>query len=418
MAQLKAALMRQGPALPKGFEGKRKGGFSAPGIGRSLGSALGNLVLPGVGGLAGGLLGQGLGYGFRKITGYGDYTVSKNSLMRPSSVPAFGTSGSITIRHKEYLGDVFSTTGFNLTSYPINPGMAQTFPWLSTMASCFEEFDLHGCIFQFVSTSSNALNSTNTSLGKVVMATQYNSVLPDFKSTTDMMVTQFSNYGKPAEELMHAIECAPFHNPTEILYVRTGPPPPNADLRLFDLGRFQIATEGMQSAGANIGGLWVSYDVTFNKPILSNSVAATDMINSPEIDIKDGAIFALEEDQIRINYTTAIGGRLLPDGTYSFPTGVTPGDYFVNALWYSGVSPGAYPNATLSNLKNLALKKTFRASADAAYSTSGASVGTYSFGFVVTVLSQSGTTSFQISNTLPAAAESSDFMVTRLSTTV
>jgi hypothetical protein len=138
---------------------------------------------------------------------------------------------------------------------------------LATIANNFEQYRLNGCVFEFVSTSANALNSTNTALGKLIMATEYNVLNPPFADAPSMLATEFSNYGKPAQNLMHAIECAPGKVPNELYYVRATPPS-SGDLRLFDLGNFQIATSGMQAA-ANVGGLWVTYDVTLCKPILS-----------------------------------------------------------------------------------------------------------------------------------------------------
>jgi len=238
-----------------------------PGLLSTIGSLAGEALAPGIGGKWGGLIGRGGAAIWNRITGHGDYSVTSNTLVHPGEpVPSFGDD-SIRVKRREYLGDVFGSTGFVSQRYPINPGLATTFPWLSSIASNYEQYKINGLIFEFVSTSANALNSTNTALGKLVMATNYNAVEPPFPSTRYMLATKFSNYGMPSSNLPHAIECAPGTTPTECLFVRSGAPALGSDLRLYDLADFQLATEGMQ-ASANIGGLWVSYDISLMKPVI------------------------------------------------------------------------------------------------------------------------------------------------------
>jgi hypothetical protein len=85
-------------------------------------------------------------YGLGKsIFGNGDYTVRSNSILSGSlvgemamQVPSFaGNRRKLVVRHREYIGDVISSStsnAFSLTSYTINPGSVQTFPWLSKIS--------------------------------------------------------------------------------------------------------------------------------------------------------------------------------------------------------------------------------------------------------------------------------------------
>lgn len=92
------------------------------------------------------------------------------------------------------------------------------------------------------------------------------------------MATEFSNYGKPADSILHAVECSPKLRPTLWQYVRTGAVPTGADERLYDLGNFQLGSQGMQAV-ANIGGLWATYDIILCKPVLSPASVAYDSFN-------------------------------------------------------------------------------------------------------------------------------------------
>lgn len=188
------------------------------------------------------------------------------------------SSNGIIIRHKEYLGDINPSSTFNVTSFPINPGIEKSFPWLSQIASSFEEYEFRGLIFQFRSMSSDAVlaSQANTSLGTVIMATEYNVVLPSFATKAQMENHEFAISCKPSCSLIHPIECARGQTPVTRLFIRNQPVETGADPRLYDLGNFQIATQGMQNISdptenASIGELWASYEIKFFKPKISDT---------------------------------------------------------------------------------------------------------------------------------------------------
>jgi len=242
-----------------------------------VGQAVGGYLAPGVGGSIGGALGAGAGALINRITGQGDYTVKSNTLIKASPVPSFG-KGCIRMQHREMLTNVIGNTGFAIEAFDLNPGLSETFPWLSQIAQNFEMYKFHGMIFEYVSTSGDALTSTNTALGKVIMATDYNVLDANFENEQQMYTTEFSNSGKPAMNLIHAVECAPPENPLKLYYIRTGAPQTGSDQRFYDLGKFQIATSGMQANSVNVGELWVSYDVSLCKPSLQAVQGGADLL--------------------------------------------------------------------------------------------------------------------------------------------
>lgn len=237
-------------------------------IGAGLGSAVGTAIAPGIGTALGAPIGAALGYAADKVFGWGDYTVKKNTLLH-GGPPIFDGPKYVRIRHREYLGDISSTVSFTNNSYPINPANQVTFPWLSQIADQFEQYRFNGLIFEFVSTSADALNSTNTALGNVILATDYDAEDAAYANQQQMLSALFSNSGKPSSNIMHAVECAPDSLVTQWLYVRSSSVSNGPDARLYDLGNFQVATYGSQAA-AVIGQLWVTYDVVFQKPQMNN----------------------------------------------------------------------------------------------------------------------------------------------------
>lgn len=186
--------------------------------------------------------------------------------------------GVVHVAHREYLGDINPSSNFLVTSFPLNPGMPQTFPWLSQMASSYEEYYFKNLTFHFRSMSSSsilAIGGANTSLGTVILSTEYNAVLPPFTTKNQMENHQFAASIKPSQNVSHRIQTHPQHTPLNKLFIRNSPPEANTDKRLYDIGNFQIATQGMQqvaedTANYSIGELWVSYDVCFMKPKISD----------------------------------------------------------------------------------------------------------------------------------------------------
>ncbi len=223
----------------------------------------------------GSFLGKKAGSLLSSIFGVGEYEVKSNTLLNANNPPLIVNSPSGTvIRHREYVADVLSTTTFTVTAYPINVGVATTFPWLAGVAQNFEQYELRGIIFEYKSLSGRALNSTNTALGTVIMATEYDSTKPPFTDKRSMENYTYSTSCDPGIDAMHPVECAGDVTPLRTMYVRNAGVVPSTDLRFSDMGLFQVATVGMQAAGFIAGELWVTYEVELLKPRLPPTISS------------------------------------------------------------------------------------------------------------------------------------------------
>lgn len=235
-------------------------------VSKSAIGSLGGIAGSYLGGPIGATLGRAAGDMLAKVTGFGDYKVSQNSLYMGSPVPTFAQSGTgMEVVHREFIKDIVGSVGFNIEDLHINPGIAETFPWLSTIAKGFEEYEMKGLLFEYRPSSGSAVSSTSASLGTVIFATDYNCIKEDFTTKQEMESYQFSVSTVPFVAMTHPIECARRSNVLDNLYVRTGPAPAGTDQRFYDLGSFQFATQGMQSA-YTVGELWVTYHVSLKKP--------------------------------------------------------------------------------------------------------------------------------------------------------
>jgi hypothetical protein len=227
---------------------------------RTAGASVGGLFGP-----AGSAAGHMVGAGLSQIVGAGDYTINENTVLK-GDIPKFLNGGRrIRLAHAEFLGDVTSSTAFSIfNSYVLNPGNAQTFPWLSQIAANFQQFKFHGLVFEFKSTSAVALNSTNVALGTVVLATQYNVNDAAFTTKVQMENYEFSTSAPPSTSQMHPVECSMAESPYNVLWIRSEDGSQTLD-PIYDHGLFSLATVGMQAA-STIGELWVTYDVELLKP--------------------------------------------------------------------------------------------------------------------------------------------------------
>lgn len=265
--------------------------------------------------------------------------------------------GGVVIRHREYLGDLISspTAGsFKIQGFPLNPGVAVSFPWLSQVAANFQEYSFEGLVFEFVSTSSDALNSTNTSLGQVIMCTDYNAADALFSDKASMESTEFASSSKPSVNQVHFVECSPRKTAVSTeLYVRDSPVPSGQDPRLYDWGTFEIATNGFQGTSVNCGEIWVRYQVALSKPIMATEIASN-------------ALYARFNYNATSTYATATPlGTVAPVSVYDqigitfdlvnqyiiFPKRATTTHYFIYMYWGGagttiGLCSRAFPYAS------------------------------------------------------------------------
>lgn len=347
--------------------------------GRMAGKLVGGYFgMPEVGGSVGNAIGE--------IFGVGGYRVKANSMVRATNfgaqanqAPTFKkTPHGMIVCHREQIADIFGGTDFNSTMYPINPGMSQTFPWLSKVALQFEEYNVLGMVFTYKPLSGMVTAST-PSLGSVVYATNYNAAEPAYVSKNNAESSEFCTSTVPFETMIHPIECAKNTTALKNLYIRGGALASGVDPQFYDMGNFQVATVGMPST-YNVGELWVSYHIELIKP-------RTNPVNySPMMVLKSttgilaasplgtagstAELAALYNNFAYANGSTGATTGLAYGGYFTWVTGTTAkmcavGVYFVRFEWsLSTTAISAIP--TLSLGTNLSTKTS--------YSTSNAAI--------------------------------------------
>ncbi len=230
--------------------------------------------------------------------GEGEYGVGVDSndivedTMAEASVPvtldnsngSIDESGDVVIVRREFITNVVASgmsgraSAFKNDVFPINPGLASAFPFVSQLAQNFTLYKIMGLIYQFVPMSGEAGGNAGNQLGKIIMATDYDPTASPFINSNQMENYQYSQSAKPSLGQRHGVECAKFHTTTDLSYIRTAPVP-KSELRWTDQGLFQIASEGVPipgDAGTNstviLGELWVSYTIKLSRASLYGSL--------------------------------------------------------------------------------------------------------------------------------------------------
>ncbi len=284
----------------------------------------------------GGMAGHQLGALASKWLGFGDYAVTKNSILTKSAdgIPYMHKEDQgVILRHKEFVGTVTSTTDFTVQyALPLNPGMT-VFPWLSQIASRFQEYRFRGVVFHYIPASGSAIASTNSALGTVMLQTSYRSSDTSPSSKVEMLNEYCSNEVVPSESAIHPIECDPKQNPFTVQYVRSTNVPTGESVLNYDLGRTFIATQGQQSVGNYLGDVWVTYEVELMKPVFSSPVTINPVGETDFNPATTSSFFANK------TFSDDTLGLTFSGNTISFPA--NSGLRFVVVLYFSDATATA-----------------------------------------------------------------------------
>ncbi|QMW68650.1 capsid protein [Crucivirus-94] len=399
-------------SVPRSVGGQGKYYFR-DNYGKDLGSQIaGNL---------GGLIGEGI-QSLGRAIGFGDYKVEHNVLMNelqggPPVMQTTSKRGQV-IRHREYLQNIVTASdgSFKLQSFALNPGLVQTFPWLSQVAAGFEQYKINGMIWEFKSTSADSLSSTTTSLGSVIMATEYDSSRAVFANQQQMANHEFAMSCRQSASMLHAVECKKSLTPVSELWVRTGAVPSGDDERLYDWGLFQIASVGGPSVANTVGELWVTYEVEFYKPqligglgleLLSDHYSTTSTISTSHY-------FGLQSGSDPKAVTGSNLGTTISGPTIIFPVGLSEGNFMVQYAVVGNSTANTKPTLTFANC---AAQNLFANDTSGSSDNSGSTSVTLLVNLVVKVTGQGATITFS-AGTLPAAATAMDLWVNQLNANI
>lgn len=177
----------------------------------------------------------------------------------------YSGDGSVRVRHREFFSDVLGSVAFANTQYPINPGLAM-FPWLQSIASRYESYVFNDLCFEYETQTSV------TEKGTVILAVDFDA--SDDAPINKQGIMSYHNAVRSAvwEECQYKASKQDLKKFGVQRYCRLGSVPSGTDIKTYDVGTLNIATKGCDDA-AEIGEIYVSYDITFHTPQLDQNIS-------------------------------------------------------------------------------------------------------------------------------------------------
>lgn len=342
--------------------------------GAAVGAAMGSSIAGKPGAAVGSYVGRRLGRQFAQITGVGDYYLESGSKVASpftgiTPVMKSSIQNNInTISRSEYVTDLYSAgslsgsaTPFNLESFQVNPGLATSdggvFSWLPLIAAGYQQYRFKQLVFEFRSTSGNAVSSTNSALGTIIMCAHYDPTQSDFNSKNDALNSQWAVSSGSDKSLMFPVECSVKQGGSKWYDIRTSPLKSNQNVSFYDVIKFMVATQGLQEADQNLGELWVSYTVELTKYTNNSTytysahwsnqfggVAPSDITTA--FPLGNSTPIASGPNDNLVMSIDAVAGKFL------FPRYLPPNsEYFVSCR-YSGTSPSGSISIALGTFEN------------------------------------------------------------------
>jgi len=229
----------------------------------------------------------------------------------------FSGSGKTTVRHREYIGEVNGSVNYAVTSFPVNPGMIQTFPWLARFPA--QGYDLYH--FKYIRFCYESEKST-ASNGSVMLAYDYDA--SDSSPSNKISIMAYN--GAVRSSCWAPISCpasTAMINKVKNRFVRSGSLSANQDIKLYDTANFFIAVQGCADSSV-MGELYVEYEVE---------------LFSPQLDLASNLLaISAEVTNATVSLTNPLGGT--PTITGGIPMVVTsnqiaftiPNSYLVYVL--------------------------------------------------------------------------------------
>lgn len=299
------------------------------------------------GAMKGGAAGWNQGANISRYMGWGDYTTNQivaGGKGSQISVNQGDLTGDIWVSRSEFVQNIVATgtagtsTLFQINGFSLNPGLPGTFPWLSQIAQNFTLWDAKGLMFQYKPTFTESAG-TSSSLGKVILCTQYDPDASAFISSVQMENYDYANSCKPSDGLIHGCETKNSQQFGNMLYVRTGSS--SRDKIFTDIGTLFVATEGIPLAAGQtsciVGELWVTYHVKLSRAELYGSMLGLNVLNDCIVGTTSAAALVVTsvpatDNNIGVTVTNGSATSMV----ITFPATISLGFFQISVFFNSG----------------------------------------------------------------------------------
>lgn len=225
-------------------------------------------------------------------------------------IPAVG--GCIRIQHSEFYANLSGATTFTAQSVSLNPGLASTFPWLSSLANNFESYVFHSLRVVF-----RTMKGTSTN-GEVILSIDFDAADEVPGSKQVMFSYEGTVKSAPWENLMYSASKGNLRK-SLTYYTREGAIT-NTDVKTYDVGNMILAVDACADTSI-IGDIFLEYDVELMTPQLL-PIGASQPISQK---LTGGAV----SNASFLGATPTSAGSTIVRGAVNTLTFQTPGEYLV-----------------------------------------------------------------------------------------
>jgi len=202
-----------------------------------------------------------------------------------------GAEGCIRITRREFVNFVDIKESVTSYEYYIEPSRAPTFPWLASIATNWQQWQMLGCAFEYVPTSGLAVGTDSGALGQVIMAMRYNTTEDANVFPTLVPAALLNQSGavsmSPATPGTCYLECDPEQTNQPVKFVRRNGSLGAYSTQNYEGGVLMVNTSGAQSAGADqCGQLWVTYDILLYHPTMVEPIIPLPLIVNDPVYLK------------------------------------------------------------------------------------------------------------------------------------
>jgi len=252
--------------------------------------------------------------------------------------------GTVTITHREYVGDVMTQVvdvDHTVYSLPIYPTNSALFKWLSVIAAGFEEYRFQNLKFSYET-------DVSTSTGGVVLsAIDYDAA--DAPPTNKSDISQ----------MYHCVRSVPWQradchfNPKKANRVKwhinrngfSNVPVPNID---YDAGMYHMMLSGAANSSVVWGELWVEYTVVMRTPAPNFNTGAETLYMMSAGTVTTLSPFSTTPTKVIYSENFTYPGRVVPTAavSYEYLNIATDGLYqlvwHINGTGLTNAAPGNF----------------------------------------------------------------------------
>jgi len=231
------------------------------------------------------------------------------------------------IKHRELVGNVVGNTTFGVSSYSLNPGLVTSFPWLSTVASSFEQYSFKSLRYHFVTRCATSY------VGSVLLAPEYDAL--DAAPSTEILASMMDGACEdvPWRDQYISFDPQGMYPLGPRKFIRAGSLS-NVDLKTYDAGQLFVCLAGCADT-STVGKLWVEYDVELHIPQNPNAPASVGIgslalatLHAAQT-ISNNTATKVAFDTLAYNtigVTNTAGSFVLPIGNYKIESTITVND--------------------------------------------------------------------------------------------